>query len=121
MRLGKARPAGEYEAMVAAILDLYAFDYRCQVWFYNPEPNEFDVNAFRADFVLVGLDLVIEVDDPRHGRWQERARDRIKDRIYRERGFKILRIPTEELDANVQAVAGLVISYAEHQEKARGW
>ena len=121
MRLGKARPAGEYEAMVAAILDLYAYDYHCQVWFYNPEPNEFEVNGFRADFVLVGLDLVIEVDDPGHKAWRRRAADRIKDRIYRERGFRVLRIPTADLDENPQAVAGLVIQYAEHQEKARGW
>lgn len=121
MRLSRSKPNNYHEMLVAAILDTYGIDYSCQVWFRNSHIEECDVQTFRADFVLVGLDIVVEVDDPGHRRRENQKRDAIKDRIYKERGFNILRIPTKELDTSVENVTGLILQVTGRQEKVRGW
>ena len=122
MRIGKSKPAGEYENMVAAIFDLYAIDYNCQVWFHNHEDiDELDVINFRADFVLVGFDVVIEIDDPTHDTWKKRKADRVKDAIYHARGFSVLRVKTRELDRDPQQVAGHILSIVDGISEQRGY
>lgn len=123
MRLGKHKSAtsSEYEWMVAHMLDMIGVDYYCQVIFRNTCLDDYDVGVIRADFVLANLDIVIEVDDPRHFSFDVQRRDRVKDWVYESNGFFIYRIPTYELDKSPDAVMGDLLRLVDRAVQFRGW
>lgn len=84
-----------YENMVAGVLEHLKVAYSRQV----------HIDRWRVDFVLVGLDVIIEVDEPDgHSLWQDRKEDAEQDRITTLLGFSTIRIPTQDLENNYAGV-----------------
>lgn len=77
-----------WENMVADILDYFRIPYARQVW----------IEGFRVDFVLVGLDTIIEVDDLSHSSYTNLVDDRRQDELTALVGFSTLRIRTQDID-----------------------
>jgi very-short-patch-repair endonuclease len=80
----------EYENLVASYLDTLGIYHRRQVAF----------GSIRVDFVLVGLDLIIEIDDPNHTHWDFKAKDRLRDEYLQTLGFAVIRVTNKRLDAD---------------------
>ena len=119
MRVVKNKPQGEYEMLVATMLDIYGFDYACQVRFINPHLEPWYLGAFYADFVIVGTDLVIEIDGITHQNWKQRRIDQHRDAIYAFYGFEVLRVPTKLIDKDAQQALGLVVSVVDRLSERR--
>lgn len=76
-----------YENIIAEYLDVRAIVYSRQGYI---------TGDIRVDFVLVGLDIIIEVDDPSHGRTVKRNKDRDRDRYLSSSGFTVVRVTNKE-------------------------
>lgn len=109
-----------YERMLANVLNVLKVDWAAQVTFRNTDPD-INIGIARADFVLIGLDLVIEVDDVSHDKFIKHVCDEEKDRLYKRKGFEILRIRSREMDEDFDGVIsnlrGLVKRLRERQSK----
>lgn len=86
----------DYENMIATILDSLQISYARQV--------SFDNGRFRADFVLIGLDSIVEVDGDSH----DPRKDREKDNCYISLGFSVLRLKRKLLHLGADVVASEV-------------
>jgi len=87
--------AREWETFIAGALDDMGVRYKREVGF----------GVYRADFVLVGRDVVLEIDGPSHeGTVLQRRRDNEKDDIYRSCGFVVMRIKECDLEVDWQSV-----------------
>jgi len=84
----------EGENMAAEILEYLKVEYARQV----------SIESFRVDFVLVGLNLIVEVDDPSHGQFFNQRDDREQDKATGAIGFSTVRIPVKDLDENYSMV-----------------
>lgn len=84
----------DWENMVADMLDRIKVNYGRQI----------TIEGFRTDFVLVGLNLIVEVDDPSHGWIEEKANDRRQDELTALIGFSTIRIPTRDIENDYEAV-----------------
>lgn len=86
--------AREWENYIASFLDSLDIPY----------VREVNFGGYRADFVLVGLDIVLEIDGPEHhAQTQQRMRDHEKEELYHNAGFTVLRIRHKDLDRALRA------------------
>ena len=75
------------------------------------------INRFIADFMCKELMLVIEVDGNSHQYEETIQKDRIKQRILEELGFKVLRFTDEEILKNLSVVSETISCWIELFEK----
>jgi len=75
------------------------------------------INKFIADFMCKELMLVIEVDGNSHKYEETIQKDRIKQRILEELGFKVLRFTDEEILKNLSVVSETIGCWIELFEK----
>lgn len=106
-RRGKS---SDWENMVAAILERLKVEYARQV----------RVEGFRVDFVLVGLNLIVEVDDPSHGEFFNQRDDRKQDSAAAVIGFSTVRVSTKDLEENYNAVVARLQKEIRRARKRQG-
>ena len=75
------------------------------------------INNFIVDFMCKELMLVIEVDGSTHNYEETIQKDRIKQRILEQLGFKVLRFTEEEILKNLNAVSEIISIWIEQFEK----
>lgn len=63
-----------------------------------------DFGCFELDFCLPERKVNVEIDGPEHQHRRRRELDEIRDAELRRRGWRILRIPNDEVDADPAAV-----------------
>ena len=63
-----------------------------------------DFGCFELDFCLLERKVNVEIDGPEHQHRRRRELDEIRDAELRRRGWRILRIPNDEVDADPVAV-----------------
>lgn len=80
------------EGMVLQFLLDWGFEFQVVLHGYIP------------DFVHFDRKIIIEIDGKDHEEEDRKERDKEKDRIYRKKGFKIIRIKNEEIYRNVHNV-----------------
>jgi len=62
------------------------------------------IGPFVVDFCAPRLRLVIEIDGPIHAALQERERDTERQRLIESLGFRFLRIPTDDIECDLEEV-----------------
>jgi very-short-patch-repair endonuclease len=64
--------------------------------------------GYVADFVCFEARLILEVDGPVHAREEQRLHDAARDRVLRERGFRVLRFDGEAVLVDLERVLGAI-------------
>jgi very-short-patch-repair endonuclease len=76
--------------------------------------RQFPQTPFTLDFVCLSSRLAIEVDGEIHDRVDQPQKDKLRDRILTERGFRMLRIPARSvLESLESCVLGIVTACRE--------
>ena len=68
--------------------------------FRRPAP----IGAFVVDFACPDQKLVVEVDGDTHGELSQQRRDAARDAELSARGFRVLRVPNNEVLGNIDGV-----------------
>lgn len=68
--------------------------------------------AFELDFALPREQVAVELDGPAHALPAARAKDEARDAELARRGWRILRIPNTEVDADPLAVIDKIVAFA---------
>lgn len=69
--------------------------------------------SFELDFALPDRKLNVEIDGPEHGHRRRRELDYDRDLILNDRGWRILRIPNDDVDADPAAVLAKIVEWAD--------
>lgn len=104
---GEREPAGKFERMLQPLLAEHGWVWNLR-WF---EPD----SCFELDLALVERKLNVEVDGDEHRRRKGRERDAIRDEALIDRGWRILRVSNDEVDASPEGVARHILAWAEAQ------
>ena len=64
--------------------------------------------GYVADFACFETKLIVEVDGPVHAREEQRLHDAERDRILRQRGFRVLRFDGETVLTDLDRVLGAI-------------
>jgi hypothetical protein len=80
--------------------------------------------AYFVDVALPAARVAIEVDGPSHRKTAQKARDRAKEESLLSRGFRVIRIPNENVEHVLDAVVSFIIAVAGRpatEQVARPW
>jgi very-short-patch-repair endonuclease len=75
------------------------------------------INNFIADFMCKDMMLVIEVDGNTHLYEETIQKDRIKQRVFEELGFTVLRFTDDDILKNLNGVSDSIFYWIEEFEK----
>jgi very-short-patch-repair endonuclease len=64
--------------------------------------------GYVADFVCFEAKLIVEVDGPVHAHEEQRLHDKERDRVLRQRGFRVVRFDGETVLTDLERVLGAV-------------
>ena len=77
------------------------------------------IGPFVVDFCAPRLRLIIEIDGPVHDALQERERDAERQRLIESLGFRFLRVPTGDIEHNLEEVLRRIQDEIAHIQRQR--
>ena len=101
---GSRQPSGQYERMLWPLLS-------DKGWVRGLQWTD-AVATFQLDFALLQTQLNVELDGPEHRQRRNRERDAERDAELARRGWRVLRIQNESVDASPEAVVRQIEEWA---------
>ena len=100
-RQPRARPTDAERRLWCKLRDFKAggFHFRRQAPF----------RSYVLDFVEHSARLVVELDGGQHGEARQESRDKVRDRILQDEGYRVLRFWNDEVLRNVDAIADYIL------------
>jgi very-short-patch-repair endonuclease len=83
-----------------------------QGWLWRLRWFEWDDLAFELDFANPDRKLNVEIDGVEHREPRGRARDELRDAELERRGWRVLRVSNDEVDASPEGVAARIAAWA---------
>ncbi len=82
--------------------------------------RQVEIGPYRADFGLLRLKLLIELDGPIHERTDRRERDRDRDKWLENEGYRVIRFSNQQVTTDLNAVLSAIERAVDRQTLALG-
>jgi len=83
--------------------------------------RQVEIGPYRADFGLLRLRLLIEVDGAIHDEPEQKARDRIRDAWLESEGYRVVRFSNRSVMTDMNSVLDVIASAIEGQKRVLGF